>query len=126
MEDLYKATVSSTYGGEALSLAAAKACIEIYRDEPVVEHLRDMGLRLRGGLDELFARHGVPLACVGYDACPEFVPQRGGDNELRDRFIRLSYRYGVSFYNCAYPTYSHSEADIDETLERVERGVKEL
>jgi glutamate-1-semialdehyde 2,1-aminomutase len=126
MEDLYKATVSSTYGGEALSLAAAKACIGVYRDEPVVEHLRDTGARLRRGLGELFARHGVPLACVGYDACPEFVPAEGGDNELRDRFIRLSYRCGVSFYNCAYPTYSHRAADIDETLERVERGLTEL
>ena len=47
-------------------------------------------------------------------------------NEEFERFFRASYANGVSFYNMAYPNFSHQDADIDETLERVERGLAAL
>jgi len=126
MDGLSQAIVSSTYGGETLSLAAAKACIEIYRNEDVVSHLHAMGRRLAQGLNEMFEQRGIPMRCVGYDCCPEFAAQEDAAPDLRDRIFRAAYRHGVSFYNCAYPTYSHRESDVDESLERVERSLREL
>ena len=126
MDKLDEAIVSSTYGGETLSLAAAKACIAIYRQEGVVEHLHKMGGRLAAGLNGLFEKCGVPLRCAGYACCPEFAPDEGAEPDLADRFFRACYRKGVSFYTCAYPTFSHRQSDVDETLERVETALGEL
>ena len=49
MDRLSEAIVSSTYGGEALSLAAAKATITTYRNENVIAHFWRMGERLTTG-----------------------------------------------------------------------------
>ena len=40
MDILDECIISSTYGGETLSLAAAKATISTYLDEKVIDHLR--------------------------------------------------------------------------------------
>ncbi len=124
MEGVYKAIVSSTYGGEALSLAAAKACIEVYRDEPVIEHLRTMGIALAEGVNSLFQQHGVALEAVGYDASPTFVTKEDARSDLMDDFMRAAYAHGVSFYTQAYPTFSHTEADVAETLERLDTALQ--
>ena len=126
MDELSKATVSSTYGGETLSLAAAKACIQTYTNEGVIGHLWEQGKRLADGLERLFCDYSIPMQCSGMDCAPciDFKPEAPAD--LRERFARAAYRNGVSFYNLAYINFSHKAADIDETLERVERGLREL
>src|SRR5262249_42333624 len=43
----------TTFGGEALSLAAAKATIHELRDKRVPQHLAKMGKHLRDGVDDL-------------------------------------------------------------------------
>ncbi len=126
MDKLREAIVSSTYGGETLSLAAAKVCVEEYRSKGVVDHLYAKGRRLVSGLNDLFARKGVPLYWAGYPCCPELAAREGAAADLRDRFMRASYRHGVSFYNVSYPTFSHQDGDIDETIQRVTAACEDL
>ena len=126
MEGVYKAIVSSTYGGEALSLAAAKACIEVYRTEPVIEHLRTVGIALAEGVNSLFEQHGVALEAVGYEASPQFAAKEDARPDLMSDFLRAAYAHGVSLYVQAYPTFSHTEADVAETLERLDAAVQTL
>src|SRR6266851_48481 len=54
--------VSSTFGGEGVGLAAAKATIEVYRREPVIPRLWEVGKRLLAGCPSL----------TGYPAHPHF------------------------------------------------------
>lgn len=126
MSDLSRAVVSSTYGGETLSLAAAKASIETYRAHGVVAHLWNHGQRLLDGLNRLFRTHSIPMECRGYGCCPliAFAPE--APSALRERFHRMAYRQGVSLYRAAYVNFSHQTADIDETLERLDGGMKTL
>jgi len=126
MEKLHQAVVSSTYGGETLSLASAKASIETYRTENVVGHLWSKGERLAQGLNGLFDKHGIPMNCDGYLCCPRLGTSDGAPPGLMERFFRAAYRNGVSFYSVAYVNFSHQDADIDETLQRVDNGLKEL
>lgn len=51
MDTLDRTTITTTYAGETLSLAAAKTVMEIMIREPVVEHLFAMGERLRSGFE---------------------------------------------------------------------------
>ena len=126
MEKLDKAIVSSTYGGETLSLASAKACINTYLNEGVIPHLWSRGKRLSDGLNRLFRNHSVPMIACGMDCAPYIDCLPEAPAALRERFARACYRNGVSFYNVAYINFSHQDADIDETLERVETGLREI
>ncbi|MDP6116446.1 MAG: aminotransferase class III-fold pyridoxal phosphate-dependent enzyme [Planctomycetota bacterium] len=126
MEGLHQAIVSSTYAGDALSLAATRAAIQTYREENVVDHLWSKGERLFDGLNGLFEQHGLPLECDGFKCCPLIRMRDGAPPDTRDRFFRAAFGQGVSFYNVAYISFSHQDADIDEALERVDAGIKSL
>ena len=61
--------VSTTHGAENHALAAARACLRIYRQDPVVEHLWTIGRSLmegfnatacEAGLGELIKMYGFP------------------------------------------------------------------
>jgi len=123
---LDKAIVSTTYGGEALSLAAAKATITTYREQDVIAHLWSKGEALWRGVNALFERHGVPAEAVGFWPCPAFTFAPDAPADLPERFFRAAYRNGVSLYAVSYVSFSHQDADIAETLERLERGIREL
>jgi glutamate-1-semialdehyde 2,1-aminomutase len=111
------ALISLTYGGEALSLAAAVATMQIYRDEPVIETLWQRGEALRDGLERAAREAEVPFVTQGYapmtgmaflDLDPE-TDQRAWGFMLQEMAARgvLLRRRGLNFI-----TYSHSEADI--------------
>jgi glutamate-1-semialdehyde 2,1-aminomutase len=57
--------ISITYGGEALSLAAACACMKEYRALPVHDTIRAQGQKLVDGFNAAAAKHGVPFQATG-------------------------------------------------------------
>jgi glutamate-1-semialdehyde aminotransferase len=121
MRELEGALVSITYGGEALSLAAARATLATYRDEPVVETLHARGKRLREGLTAAAADVNLPFEVVGFDPMTamrfvELDPALERDawgyvlQEMAGRGVLLR-RGGLNFVS-----YSHSDADIDAVV----------
>lgn len=120
------AVISSTFGGETLSLAASKATIGVYKKQDVVSHLWKQGEKLWGGLNAVFASHNIPIELKGFWPCPTFTLTGGADPAVKERFFRAAYRNGVSLYNVSYVNFSHKDADIEETLERLERACTEL
>lgn len=121
-----RTVISSTYGGEALSLAAAKAVIDIYRRENVVAALWERGEALWSAVNDLFETHGIPLRLQGFWPCPQFVGTPGAPGDIVGRFFRAAYRHGVILYNISYVNFSHTEADVSCTLERLERAMADL
>ena len=119
-------TVSSTYGGEALSLAAAKAVMGIYRDEDVCRYLWRQGEAMWTGLNRIFTEQGVPLAMQGFWPCPQLVAQPGAAPDLLNRFLAAAFAHGVSLYGVSYVNYSHQDADLAEALERLAPAVRSL
>ena len=51
-----------TFRGE-IYRAAAKAAIQIYRNEPVTEYVWDYGSRLQQGINRLCEQLGIAAAC---------------------------------------------------------------
>lgn len=131
MQDLADAVVSITYGGEALSLAAARATMEIYRDQPVAETLRARGKQLRNGLTNAANDIGLPLEVIGFDpiTAMQFVDvdadlaQDAWGFVLQEMAARgvLLRRGGLNFMS-----YSHSEDDIDEVIAAAREVFAEL
>jgi glutamate-1-semialdehyde 2,1-aminomutase len=126
MDRLDRTVVSSTYGGEVLSLAAARATIETYLEKDVVDHLWSTGGRFKDGLGALFAEFGLPVSVRGFPPCFMIVPEKSAPPDLGEKLFRAAYRHGVSLYSVVYANFSHQESDIDETLERLKSAVKSL
>jgi glutamate-1-semialdehyde 2,1-aminomutase len=123
MQEAKRAIISTTYGGEALSLAAAKATIETYQRENVVDFLWSQGEKFWSGVNRMLVDHKVPARTEGFSPGPAWVFD---DPNYDATFFRACYRNGLSFYNVSSITFSHRDDDISEALRRFERVCAEL
>ncbi len=119
-------SISSTYGGECLSLAAAKAVVGVYRSQDVIGHLWRQGQAMWGGLERLFRTHGTGLTLKGLWPCPQMVPLPEAPADLLPRFLRAACRHGVTLYTVPYVNFSHQDTDVAEALERLARALGDL
>ncbi len=67
--------LSTTHGAETHALAAAIATIEVYENEPVIEHLHRQGSRLAQGFRQASASHGLSeyVNAFGKGLQPRFI-----------------------------------------------------
>lgn len=72
LEPMQGLQVSTTFGGETLSLAACCAALEIYRTTSYYEQIAALGRALREGINRSAESLGVTLRVIGYDAIPLF------------------------------------------------------
>lgn len=122
---------SFTFGGEMVSLAAAKATLQIIRDEPVIEHLWTQGRRLQDGYNELARRFDLPriTECIGLPprTVAVFRDDQGEESLLRKSlFQQECLLRGILFSGNHNLCYSHSAADIDMTLSVYEQAMAVL
>jgi len=121
--------ISVTYGGECLSLAAVVACLEIYREEPVYEHLWRQGEKLMEGFRALGEKHGVPFRCTG------LAPMSGQEFHYEDSelnadvwtlFLQETAKRGVLLRRggLLFVTYSHDDQAITQTLAAVDEALE--
>jgi glutamate-1-semialdehyde aminotransferase len=112
---------SMTYAGETVSLAAARATLEVLRAEPVVEHIWARGEELRAGLRQLLEEVSFSVELAGNPPRSglAFGEEAGGDLALllRGLFLQECHRRGVLFGGPIFTTYSHSPRDIARTLD---------
>ncbi len=121
MKPLAKVHASLTYGGETLSLAAAKATLEKYRREPVVDTIRSRGERLLDGVMKLVRSNGLDeVFLVGGDpSFPFMMPREGlgfGEPEIRTYFLQEMFERGFLVLGAHAISYAHTEDDIDRLL----------
>ncbi len=128
MDTLDQTIITTTYAGETLSLAAAKAVMEIYTKEPVIEHIFNMGQRLRDGFDTIFQELGYPANTVGVAPAVtiNFHGNEKQKNARRADLFHQLYRQGIFANNEWFINYSHQAIDIDETLEKMRASIKML
>ncbi len=115
--------LSTTHGAETHAMAAGIATMSIYRDEDVVGHLYRQGSRLRKGVREAAVAAGVgaQVECMGRD-CALLFATRDSDGQpsqaFRTLFLQELIRRGVLAPSFMV-SYSHSDADIDYTIDAV-------
>ena len=113
--------VSSTFGGDALALAACRATLDEYVGRPVIEHLWRAGRRFQEGFAALAARLGVPARAIGYPVHPKVViDQRSPETErlLVSLFLQETAARGAIFHFAGFNvSYAHADADVDQTID---------
>jgi glutamate-1-semialdehyde 2,1-aminomutase len=112
----------TTFGGEALSLAAAAATIRELRDRRVPEQLARQGRKLREGYNAIAAEVGAGWTrAVGFD-CRSLVtfeaPEGSGTNplEMKSLVQQELFKRGVLWGGFHNLSFSHSDADVEHTL----------
>jgi glutamate-1-semialdehyde 2,1-aminomutase len=109
----------TTFGGEALSLAAAKATLGELRAHRVPEQLERRGDRLKAGYNAVAAELGLDYTrCVGY-GCRSLVTfdARAGDPlEMKSLVQQELIRRGVLWGGFHTLSFSHTDADVDYML----------
>ncbi len=122
MQVFEEAFFSFTFGGETASLAAAKDTIQVISREPVIQRLWEQGAKLKDGYNELAERHRLQevTQCAGYPPRTAlfFKDSRGEESlELTTLFHQEAISNGILLCGGHNLCYSHSDADIDRTLE---------
>jgi glutamate-1-semialdehyde 2,1-aminomutase len=113
--------LSTTYGAETHSLAAAIATMKIYKSELVIEHLFQQGERLIKGIDHSVQEHNLEgyFGTIG-KPCNLLFYTRDEDKEpsqpMRALFLQEIIKRGIIAPSLVV-SYSHTDEDIDKTLE---------
>jgi len=126
MSTLDQTIITTTYAGETLSLAATIAVMEVFNREPVHEHIHRMGARLRAGVESLIKETGLPATTVGVDSGFVIDFSAAGDSAaaLHTGIFNTLYDKGIFANEQWFITYSHTAADIDQTLEAMETAIQ--
>ena len=99
----------------------------VYRDEPVIETLRARGERLRAGVQEIVAAHGIGHAfgVAGHPACLYFWTANAAGEQSQDfRTLFLQECIGRGLLASSFViSYAHGEDDVDLTLEIVDEAL---
>ena len=133
MQTVHRVGYGITYRGETLSLAAARACLEIFEREPVAKRLAATGAALRSLYHEARNRIGVDTTLIGPDARQSFAfagSRRITPLGCQTLFVQECLKRGVLTNGNVLPCLAHDEAAVArsaqvfaESLEVVARAV---
>ncbi len=118
MEDIF---FSTTFGGETLSLAAARAVLDRLERDRVPERLASLGTHLRDGVLRLVAERacGDVFAISGHPSWTflRIAPtQRTSAAQIKTLLLQELFARGILFLGTHNLSAAHERADIDRLL----------
>ncbi len=120
--ELFNSEVFSytTFGGEALSLAACIATINELIDKNVPQYLAEKGALLKDGYNRLAIEFGMDkyTACIGFNCrtMVTFAPEAGNGLEVKTLMQQEMIKRGILWAGFHNMCYSHTDEDINYTL----------
>lgn len=116
--------LSLTHGAEGTSLAAALATMNVYKNEPVVATMWKQGERLRSGVNAVIAKHQLQgyVEVIGRPCCLVYATrdqEKKPSQPFRTLFLQEIIKRGILAPSFILG-YSHSDEDIDRTVEAVD------
>ena len=119
-----------THRWEVYSFAAARAALDVYRREPVWEHVWDHGRKLQEGLEDLLARSGAKARVTGLPCrlhtlfVHEDPARRAASRTL---FVQELLRRGLSTANGVLtPSFAHDDESLATALEALGAALHEV
>ncbi len=115
--------LSTTHGAETHAMAAALANIRFYKQHNVIERLYEQGTKLEVGVTKASRDLGLQdkVAIVGPPCCSVYT-SRDQNNQpsqpFRTLFMQETMKRGLLMPSTII-SYSHSDADIAETVEKI-------
>ncbi len=125
-EDIFFYT---TFGGEALSLAAAKATIQELEEKNVPQYLSTQGKKLKDGYNSIAQKLGMDFTkAIGYEwrSMATFDAKAGDPLIQKSLMQQEMIKRGVLWQGFHNMCFSHSDFDIDYTLQALEESLSLL
>jgi len=120
--ELFNSEVFSytTFGGEALSLAACIATINELIDKNVPQYLDEKGALLKDGYNQLAIELGMDkyTTCIGFNCRTmiTFTPEAGNGLEVKTLMQQEMIKRGILWAGFHNMCFSHTDEDINYTL----------
>lgn len=116
----YEVFSYTTFGGEALSLAACMATIQELRDKNVPAYLNEKGGMLKDGYNQIATELGMAhlTKCIGYNcrSMVTFAPEAGNGLEIKTLMQQEMIKRGILWAGFHNMCFSHSDEDITYAL----------
>jgi glutamate-1-semialdehyde aminotransferase len=109
----------TTFGGEALSLAAAKATISELMEKNVPAYLAKQGKKLKEGYNKISEELNMPYTkCIGYEcrSLITFDASEGNPLEMKSLVQQEMIKRGILWGGFHNMSFSHTDEDIEYTL----------
>lgn len=119
--------ISTTFGGECLSLAAGIAVLQELKEKDVNRRIWGLGRQLQEGMKIIAKQYNVNIALKGYPCrmAFEYADYYGKRNWLYNSiFMQECVKRGVLLGWNVVPCYTHTDEDISLTLEVFEDAAK--
>jgi glutamate-1-semialdehyde-2,1-aminomutase len=124
MNELNHVFFSMTFGGEALSLAAAIATVKELQTKDY-NHIWELGDMLDAGIKDTAKKHNLDIIFAG-DAPRHnltFNPETYNDAEgLKYLFYQEMVKQNILFPNVVYINFSHTKKDIQKTIDAANKA----
>lgn len=129
--------ISGTFGGNAVSLAAANAVLDVYESEPVIETMWKRGEQLQNFFNKSAQARALDTlaVCDGYPCKPRFRFTNGGqtgNDTAMSLFLQVTAEHGALFHpggmNICYALTDDdmcvTQRAITQGLDAIERAVR--
>ena len=113
--------VSTTHGGETHGIAAALATIDVFENNPVIQHNHAIGDYFMNGVKGILSRRKLEdyFAFTGFNWCVGLVVKNQKKEPClfyRTLFMQEMIQRGVLYQGILSPCFSHTQDDIDFML----------
>ena len=117
----------TTFGGDAVPMAAALATISEMSQKPVIQHIWNYGANLKLALNEIIdkCKKEHIFNIIGFDC--RFIFQPNEHFEKRKSIIQEELvQDGILWNNMFVPSFSHNEEELDKTINSFARIIKTI
>jgi glutamate-1-semialdehyde 2,1-aminomutase len=122
--------VSTTYGGEALSLAACVATINEFEKNDVIKHMWNLSNKMRSGFNTLAKKYELNAECIGFSPRLKLLFKDQDENDsllYKSLFLQNLIENGIFMHpNTILFSYSHSTIEINKTLDEIDKSLSNL
>ncbi len=115
--------VSSTFGGELTSIAAALKVFDLIEKRGVFTHLQHMGDRVKTNFNIIAGNEGIKAECIGYGCRTHF---KFDDPVEKSVFWQECFKKGVFFGHAQFTGFAHDLGDADNTIVAMRHALRML
>ena len=109
----------TTFGGEALSLAAAKATINEMKSKNVPVVMAEKGTLIKSGIQSLLEQYAITwLSCIGHPVRTMFTytSENFSPLEIKTLIHQELLKHGILWNGFHTISFSHTESDVNSLL----------
>ncbi|GAA0370005.1 glutamate-1-semialdehyde 2,1-aminomutase [Bacillus horti] len=126
---------AGTMAGNPASISAGIACLEVLQEKDTYAYLDQLGQKLEQGINELAQKHDIHICLnrlcgaltvyFGVDQVTNYEEAERSDGEAFATFFKGMLMHGINLapskYEAWFLTIKHTEQDVRETLEAVDK-----